>query len=50
MSRDCKVVVEAPIGDFTNVKVAGFIPEPVQSIGDKGLLGAIRLKKVLTLD
>ena len=43
-------VVEAAIGGYENVKIAGFTSEPVQSDGGKLLLGAIRLTKVIAAD
>jgi predicted ATPase len=39
-------LVEAAVGDYKNVKVPGFAPEPAQSDGAKLMLGAIRLKKL----
>jgi hypothetical protein len=41
-----RIVVEAAIGDYKNVKVMGFAPEPVQSDGNEPILGAIRLRKL----
>ena len=43
-------VVEAAIGDYRNIKVVGFVPDPVNLDGDKPLLGAIRLRKLSAAD
>jgi hypothetical protein len=44
------VVVEAAIGDYRHIKVMGFVPDPVNSDGNKPLLGAIRLRKLSAAD
>ncbi len=43
-------VVEAALGDYKNVRVKGFAPEPAQWNDEKPLLGAVSLRKLASAD